>query len=257
MILYFSATGNTEFIAKRIANGLNDESLNLLKRIKNHDYSEIHSDKPFIICAPIYVCEIPNFLYKYLKNVKLTGTKQIYFILTSGGYSGIGKHYCKKIARKQKMKYMGTADFKMPRNYIASDAYPLLSCEENVQRLKDSINKIPSVIERIKEGKKIKSRYVWQFEYLIIKPFTPIWIKLKLKSDKFYSTNECIGCGKCAVVCPFNNIEIKDKKPVWGLTDCTHCMACVSNCPKEAIEYGEITKGKERFLCSKYKNDIE
>ena len=31
MVLYFSATGNTEFIAKRIANGLNDESLNLLK----------------------------------------------------------------------------------------------------------------------------------------------------------------------------------------------------------------------------------
>ena len=34
MILYYSATGNTEFVAQELARQLDDECLNLLERIK-------------------------------------------------------------------------------------------------------------------------------------------------------------------------------------------------------------------------------
>lgn len=37
MVVYFSATGNTEFIAKELATRLNDECVNLLDRIKAGD----------------------------------------------------------------------------------------------------------------------------------------------------------------------------------------------------------------------------
>lgn len=60
MILYYSATGNTEYIAKELARRLDDECIDLLDRIKKYDYSTLHSDKPFIICAPVYVCEMPR-----------------------------------------------------------------------------------------------------------------------------------------------------------------------------------------------------
>ena len=83
MILYFSATGNTEFIAKEIAKRLDDECLNLLERIKTDDHSVIHSEKPLIICAPVYVCEMPRFMSKYLREQTFTGTKDVYFIFTS------------------------------------------------------------------------------------------------------------------------------------------------------------------------------
>ena len=68
MILYYSATGNTEYIAQELAKQLNDECINLLPRIKQQDYSTLHSDKPVVICAPVYVCEMPRFLDAYLKN---------------------------------------------------------------------------------------------------------------------------------------------------------------------------------------------
>ena len=57
MVLYFSATGNTEFIAQEIARRLDDECVNLLERFKTNDHSPLHSDKPFVICAPVYVCD--------------------------------------------------------------------------------------------------------------------------------------------------------------------------------------------------------
>ena len=51
------------------------------------------------------------------------------------------------------------------------------------------------------------------------------------------ATDACIGCGKCVELCPLNNIRLENGKPVWG-KHCTHCMACICYCPKEAIEYG-------------------
>ena len=64
MVLYYSATGNTEYIAKEIAKRLDDTCIDLLDRIKKDDFENLHSDKPFIICAPVYVCEMPRFLSK-------------------------------------------------------------------------------------------------------------------------------------------------------------------------------------------------
>jgi len=43
-----------------------------------------------------------------------------------------------------------------------------------------------------------------------------------------------------------NNIHLENGKPVWG-KNCTHCMACICYCPKEAIEYGKKSKGKPRY----------
>lgn len=58
--------------------------------------------------------------------------------------------------------------------------------------------------------------------------------------------NACIGCGKCVQLCPLNNIRLDKDKPVWG-SNCTHCMACICYCPKEAIEYGKRSVGKPRY----------
>lgn len=251
MVLYFSATGNTEYAAKEIARLTDDVSLNLLEKIQKADYSEITSDKPFVICAPIYVCEIPNFVRDFLNKVKLTGCREVYFVFTSGGYSGIASRLARIFCRHKGYVYKGSADILMPRNYIASDAYPMQDAETVKARIASAKEKIVKSAQIIKEGGKLKSRHVWLFEYVIILPVTPLWIKHVLTAKAFYVKDSCIGCGKCARVCPFNNINIVEKKPVWG-DKCTHCMACISNCPKECIEYGKITPGKERYLFKKW-----
>ena len=46
MILYFSGTGNSEYIAKRIGEEINDEIMNLGEKIRSRDFSGIHSDTP-------------------------------------------------------------------------------------------------------------------------------------------------------------------------------------------------------------------
>ena len=251
MILYYSATGNTEFIAKLLARRLGDETLNLLERIRNNDYSPVHSEKPFVICSPVYVCEPPRFLCSFLRKIELQGSRNVYFVFTSGGYAGISGKIAGRIIRCKKMKYMGRAEVKMPRNYLANRLYDMLPPEESRRRILEGGRQVPDIARRIKNGRRLSARHVFLFESLVTYPFTPVWTRISQSSKPFYTTEACIGCGKCARLCPLNNIEIKDHKPVWK-KNCAHCMACIANCPFEAIEYGKRTHGKERYRISKY-----
>lgn len=253
MILYFSATGNTEYVAKELAKLLEDESLNLLNRIREKDYSEIHSDKTFVICAPVYVCEMPRFMADYLKKAELTGNKEVYFIFTSGGYTGIGGVLAKRIVRKKGMIFKGYTEFKMPRNYITNNTYPELSVEEIENRIVNVSKKIPEIADAIKKCERIKYRYVWLFEKIITIPFNPVWVKIRQPVKPFYATDKCISCQKCASICPIKAISMEDGKPVWNGTSCAHCMSCIQNCPVEAIDYGNITQEKKRYLLKKYR----
>ena len=256
MVLYFSATGNTEFLAKELAARLNDQCVNLLSRIKSQNYEPLHSDKPFIICAPVYVCEMPRFLSKYLKKQTFSGSKEVYCIFNSGGYCGISGVLAKSLFKKKHMTYRGHAEFTMPRNYVVSDAYPMLEKAEVEERLLKAYRQLDQVSEDILAGKKLTARHIYFFESLITVPFNPVWCKYKLTAKDFYVKDSCIGCKKCEKLCPLNNITIVDKKPVWS-NQCTHCMACISNCPVKAIEYGNITQNKEPYTFEKYRYIID
>ena len=60
------------------------------------------------------------------------------------------------------------------------------------------------------------------------------------------------GCGLCAKRCLVQAIEMRDKKPVWVKERCEKCSACINCCPKEAIEFGEWSKGVYRYTFGKY-----
>ncbi|MGI6621545.1 MAG: FAD-binding protein [Acetivibrionales bacterium] len=52
---------------------------------------------------------------------------------------------------------------------------------------------------------------------------------------------KCRGCGICIKNCPFEAIDIVDKKAVIGIA-CTNCGACEDTCPFQAIEQIEESK---------------
>ena len=53
MILFFSGTGNSEYVAERIGKDIGDTVLNLFEKIRKQDYSALQSDKPWIVVTPV------------------------------------------------------------------------------------------------------------------------------------------------------------------------------------------------------------
>jgi MinD superfamily P-loop ATPase len=64
---------------------------------------------------------------------------------------------------------------------------------------------------------------------------------------KDYNVNDnCIGCGICKEVCSVKNIEIINKKPIFG-NNCECCVACIQYCPRKAINYKNKTQKRKRY----------
>ena len=49
------------------------------------------------------------------------------------------------------------------------------------------------------------------------------------------NSSKCIGCRKCAALCPAHAIEIKNKKPKIDRDTCIRCFCCQEFCPEGAL----------------------
>lgn len=248
MVLYFTGTGNSRYAAERISSLINDDCINLFERLRKNDVSEIKSDRDFVIVSPTYGWQIPHILRDWLKNVKLSGSKNIYFIMTCGGEIGNASKYLNRLCEEININYMGCAEILMPENYIALfDAHEKAEALEIIDKSESNIEKTAQIIL---SGKAIPEKSIGAVDKIKSSIVNAVYYPLLIHSKKFSVSDDCVSCGKCAELCVMNNIRLIDGKPVWN-DNCTHCMACICSCPKGAIEYGNASKGKPRYHCPK------
>lgn len=244
MILYFSGTGNSEYAAKRLGQKLQEDVFNLFEKIRDHDVSELHSDRPWVILAPTYAWRLPRVLQEWLKHTPLSGSRNIYFVLTCGGSIGNAGAYLKKLSISKGLCYMGCAQIIMPENYIAMFSTP--SEEDARKTIRQAERIIDSLVPPIRSALTLPSPSITLKDRLNSGIVNDLFYPLFVHAKKFYATDACVSCGHCAAVCPLKNIRFTEGKPAWG-NHCTHCMACICRCPKEAIEYGAHSKGLNRY----------
>lgn len=248
MILYFSGTGNSEYVAKRIGKEIQDETLNVFEKIREQDTSKMFSKKPWIIVTPTYAWRIPRILQTWIENTKFDGSQDIYFVMTCGKNIGNAGKYTKILSLKKGMHDKGCYAVLMPENYIALFTTP--SKQEAIriiEQTEDSILEISQLIQRNEAYSKSEISFIDKLSSGVVNDlYYPVFVHAR----KFQVSDACIHCGKCVQVCPLKNIKLEQGIPVWD-DHCTHCMACICRCPKEAIEYGKHSVGLYRYVCPK------
>jgi flavodoxin len=248
MIVYFSGTGNSRFAAEFLSKQLNDEVLDAGKRMKTEGKDTLTSERPWIFVSPVYAWRMAAVFADYLRRTELKGNKNAYFVLTCGGDIGNAGKYAAQLCAEIGLQYRGVLELVMPENYIAMFNAP--GAEEAKQIVAAAKPVLEGAGQCVLNDTDFPKHKTNLFDNLKSGPINEGFYRFYVKSDAFYATDRCIGCGECVNACPLNNICLEDNKPIWG-TQCTHCMACICGCPVEAIEYGKRSIGKPRYQCPK------
>jgi ferredoxin len=250
MILYFSGTGNSRYAAQAIGTVTGDAVVSINKLLKKGSRQSLRSEQPFVVVCPTYAWRMPRVVQEFIRETCFEGSRQMYFVLTCGGETNNAMYYARKICKEKDFEFMRFSSVLMPENYIAMFEVP--DKDEAEAIIQQATPQILAIGEFIKAGQLLPEEKIRPGGRFMSSVVNPLFYRTFISAKGFYSTAACTGCGKCAGLCPLNNIVVENGKPRWG-ADCTHCMACICACTFEAIEYNDKSQGKPRYYNTGYR----
>lgn len=248
-ILYFTATGNSLYIAKSIGG----ELYSIPQLIKEGTY-EFTDDKIGIV-FPLHAWGVPSYLVDFLKKA-IFNCDYLFAVTTYGIYSGAVAKHLTDIGNEAGFTFDYINRIRMVDNYI-----PTFDMKKEIEKEpKKQIEKHLAVVKSdIESSKKwiLKENYLQKasFNYMAKregKPFNEKRLKVHVYGEgieNYITVNDsCTQCGTCARVCPVDNIKIDKVNGKIVLNDkCFMCFACVHHCPSNAIHIkGEVNGNRFR-----------
>lgn len=223
---------------------LEDEECSLNARIRLDQHDPLESARPYVLVCPTYAWRIPRIVEEHLCHTELKGSRQIYLLVSACGSSGNTGSYAARFFRSIGMEWMGWHTFYMPGSYVAFLEDPdVAHARQMNQRARIQLRKLVCRINVCQPLDPVRVGLLDRFMSMAANPF---FYRFIIGRSGFDVTSRCVGCGKCTQVCPLNNIQMVQGRPQWGKR-CTHCMACIHQCPKAAVEFRRITIGKNRY----------
>ena len=252
MIIYFSATGNSQYVAEFLADSLQDELVSIADIIRLDKPAHFNSVKPFVVVAPIYAWRFPRLIVEFLARCSLSGSNMVYFVATMGSQTGKAFKELKKISLSKGWEYGGFCGVPMPDNYIKSFDTP--SDDEIAKIISDAKPLILDIAQTIKSRKSLTKTDKTSFSSLKSGIVNKMFNRFVDGGKEFVVSDSCIGCSQCVENCVTKNITLVDGKPSFG-NACINCYACLHRCPKCAIDIKGKTENKKRYCCPKYNRE--
>ena len=223
-IYYFTGTGNSLHVARELNKALL-HSGELLPVARYQNDETVCSDAEMVgFVFPIYMGSVPWIVAEFIKKLRIDNPSYIFSVATYNSHEMQCMQILNEILRASSMNLALAETIVMPGNAKANS--PM-----------ETENKLIASAQRIIDiSQKINGRAC---EPLAISPKTTKGAAKAFKHTsiaKFKLLPSCNGCGICAKVCPVKNIELIDKKPVWG-KNCTSCLACFHWCPSNSTKW--------------------
>ena len=246
-LYYFTGTGNSLWVAKQLAKQLSNFGIEPMASVLS-DNTKIENPASDMIglVFPVYLFGPPLIVKRFLNKLKSTENQYVFCIAVHGGYPANTVGIALKWIRKNGGHLNSGFCVKTPGNYLIDYDPPEREVvSEILSSGTDRIGEIVNIIENRTNDifEKGNPATNWIFSGLLYRFLSN---SLPGYSKKFLVEDSCTACGTCVSVCPMNNIELNDNKPIWGM-DCELCLSCIQNCPVEAIQWGNKTKKRIRY----------
>lgn len=264
-IYYFTGTGNSLFIAERLAI-FTGSTAKIIPKVMSHMQNEIFGSH-IIIIFPSYLALIygvPVIVKEFVENIPNISSKKITAICSCGGYEIVNAvpsvRKLEKIIISQGGVLFNYYTLRMPMNNLDYDHIPVPIQKDIGVLIERAEKKIIFIANNLSRCKRfcIKRTLNHTFQLLMI-PLYMLLKKISFKSmieiakepknsqksieeifrltDRSISVDEkCNRCGICVKVCPVNNIQIEGNYPVWQ-HNCEMCFACHEWCPQKAVHH--------------------
>ncbi|MCK9170438.1 MAG: EFR1 family ferrodoxin [Treponema sp.] len=249
MIYYFSGTGNSQYVAEKIAEYTKDTAVFMPQAFDRMQSDiSVEEGETVGVVFPVYAWAPPAFVMDFLSHIHVNKKAFTYAVCTCGDEAGKTMD-----ALHHVFAFKSAYSITMPNTYI-----PMYNTDEpELEREKINIaaQRLPKIAAEISAHREIFDVFEGpeaSFKTFIINPLFSLFA---MRTSKFSADSTCIGCGECVKNCPFHVIKLTSGKPVWQEEKCSMCMSCIMRCPKRAIQYGIGTKKRGRYVFPVFKKN--
>lgn len=241
MIFYFSATGNSRYVAERIAVRCGDRTESIAEHLRGGQLqAELEKGEQLGFVTPVYFYGIPSPVRRFVQEMELHVPGRLYtwHVVTFGTATGSANRMLADELKKRRIDVNAFFSVRMPDTW--TPMYDVSDAGEVSRILKASEKEIDRCAEHIAAGD--GGDFNRHKGISAITPAAYGIYRHVLSTRSFHVKDSCISCGFCAEQCPDEAIRMTDGKPEWLKERCAFCLGCLHRCPAGAVRFGRNTE---------------
>lgn len=257
MIFYYSGCGNSRWVAKELAQRLNQPLYYIPDEQKGTCLYRMKEGEPLGFVFPIYAWRPPQIVRQFVSRLKIEvehggadgdrrKTPYTFMVCTCGDNIGRADKLFGRLLKGAGLSLDIAVSITMPETYVNLPGFHLDNSQGEKQKLALARTNLPLIADMLRHGDTESHVTRGNLPWLNSSVVAWFFEKLLITDRRFKVEENCVNCGKCAEVCPVHNIVMDDGRPTWH-GNCLNCMACYHYCPKNAIQFGRMTKNKGQY----------
>jgi ferredoxin len=243
IVLYFSGTGNSKYVAELFAENKNAECYSIEENLDFETLLNLHETIAF--SYPIYFSRVPRILREFVAEyIDLFKNKKLIIFCTQWILSGDGTRAFAALFPPGYVDVIYSEHFFMPNNVNNFLILPIAD-DRKIEKYKQRTKRKMEIVCRNinnniikKRGFNLASRALGLVQASMVKS-----AERKGRSAVIID-NDCNQCGLCAKICPMKNFQNytnispltkEEIRKIVPLKNCTLCYRCINKCPQKAI----------------------